>query len=85
MGCRRFHGHLVKVEEAVTLVKEGGLSMPQAARELLRVIRLPAVREQLVAQGAEVSTMPPAEITRFVEVEMKHWAQVVSKAGLKLE
>jgi tripartite-type tricarboxylate transporter receptor subunit TctC len=65
-----------------------GMPAPVLARissELLRVIRLPAVREQLVAQGAEVSTMPPAEITRFVDVEMKHWAQVVSKAGLKLE
>jgi tripartite-type tricarboxylate transporter receptor subunit TctC len=65
-----------------------GMPQPVLARissELLRVIRLPAVREQLVAQGAEVSTMPPAEITRFVEVEMKHWAAVVAKAGLKLE
>jgi tripartite-type tricarboxylate transporter receptor subunit TctC len=66
------------------------MGMPPAvlariSAELLRVIRLPAVREQLVAQGAEVSTMAPPEITRFVEVEMKHWAAVVSKAGLKLE
>ena len=66
------------------------MGMPPAvlariSAELLRVIRLPAVREQLVAQGAEVSTMAPPEITRFVDVEMKHWAAVVSKAGLKLE
>ena len=59
--------------------------LAKISSELLRVIRLPAVREQLVAQGAEVSTMPPAEITRFVDVEIKHWQAVVTKAGLKLE
>jgi len=59
--------------------------LDRISSELLRIIRLPSVREQLVAQGAEVSTMPPAEITRFVDVEMKHWAQVVTKAGIKLE
>ena len=59
--------------------------LAKISSELLRLIRLPAVREQLVAQGAEVSTMPPAEITKFVDVEIKHWQAVVSKAGLKLE
>lgn len=29
--------------------------------------------------------MPPPEINRFVAVEIKHWAAVVAKAGLKLE
>ncbi|MES3001380.1 MAG: tripartite tricarboxylate transporter substrate binding protein [Pseudomonadota bacterium] len=59
--------------------------LAKISSELLRIIRLPAVREQLVAQGAEVSTMPPAEIDKFVSVEMKHWGEVVAKAGLKLE
>ncbi|MFC5497879.1 Bug family tripartite tricarboxylate transporter substrate binding protein [Caenimonas terrae] len=59
--------------------------LSKISSELLRIIRLPAVREQLVAQGAEVSTMPPAEITRFVDTEIRHWQAVVTKAGLKLE
>lgn len=65
-----------------------GMPAPVLARisaELLRIIRLPAVREQLVAQGAEVSTMAPPEMNRFVQVEIKTWAAVVAKAGLKLE
>ena len=65
-----------------------GLPAPLLARlssELLRIIRLPAVREQLVAQGAEVSTMAPAEMARFFETERKNWAAVVAKAGLKLD
>jgi tripartite-type tricarboxylate transporter receptor subunit TctC len=59
--------------------------LARISTELLRIIRLPAVREQLVAQGAEVSTMAPAEISRFVRVEIEHWGQVVAQAGLKLE
>ena len=65
-----------------------GMPAPVLARisaELLRVIRLPAVREQLVAQGAEVSTMAPPEMARFFEAERKNWAAVVAKAGLKLD
>ena len=59
--------------------------MAKISSELLRIIRLPSVREQLVAQGAEVSTMPPAELTKFVDTEIRHWQAVVTKAGLKLE
>ncbi|MES2185135.1 MAG: tripartite tricarboxylate transporter substrate binding protein [Pseudomonadota bacterium] len=65
-----------------------GIPAPLLARisaELVRVIRLPAVREQLVAQGAEVSTMAPADMGRFFETERKTWAAVVAKAGLKLD
>lgn len=65
-----------------------GVPAPVLARistELLRIIRLPAVREQLVAQGAEVSTMTPPEMSKFFEAERKHWAAVVTKAGLKLD
>ena len=65
-----------------------GLPAPMLARlstELLRIIQLPAVRQQLIAQGADISTMPPAEMTRFFETERKSWAAVVAKAGLKLD
>jgi tripartite-type tricarboxylate transporter receptor subunit TctC len=65
-----------------------GLPTPVLARisaELLRVIRLPAVREQLVAQGAEVSTMAPPEFTRWFDAERRSQAAIVAKAGIKLE
>jgi tripartite-type tricarboxylate transporter receptor subunit TctC len=70
------------------MMAPAGLPAPalaQLSAELLRVIRLPAVREQLVAQGAEVSTMAPPEMSRFFETERKGWAAVVAKAGLKLD
>jgi tripartite-type tricarboxylate transporter receptor subunit TctC len=65
-----------------------GMPAPVLARlsaELLRVIRLPAVREQLVAQGAEVSTMAAPDFSRWFEAERKGWAAVVAKAGVKLD
>lgn len=59
--------------------------LARISAELLRVIRLPAVREQLVAQGAEVSTMAPADFSRWFEAERKNWAAVVAKSGVKLD
>jgi tripartite-type tricarboxylate transporter receptor subunit TctC len=53
--------------------------------ELIAVIRSPEVRERLVAQGAEVVTMTPAEFTQFFERERKQWATVVAQGGVKLD
>ena len=53
--------------------------------ELIAVIRSPEVRERLVAQGAEVVTMTPAEFTQFFERERKQWATVVAHGGVKLD
>ena len=55
------------------------------AAELTRIIRSPEVRERLVAQGAEVHTMTPADFSRFFERERKTWAKVVADAGIKLD
>lgn len=53
--------------------------------ELTRIIRSPEVRERLVAQGAEVHTMNPAEFSVFFERERKQWATVVAQGGVKLD
>lgn len=53
--------------------------------ELLRIIRLPAVREMLVSQGAEVSTMSAPDASKFFETERKNWAALVTRTGLKLD
>ena len=70
------------------ILAPAGLPAPVLARlstELQRIIHLPAVREQLTAQGADISTMTPPEMTRFFDTERKGWAAVVAKAGLKLD
>jgi tripartite-type tricarboxylate transporter receptor subunit TctC len=53
--------------------------------ELIRIIRSPEVRERLVSQGAEVTTMTPDAFTSFFERERKHWAAVVAQGGVKLD
>ena len=53
--------------------------------ELTRIIRSPEVRERLVAQGAEVYTMSPADFSTFFERERRNWATVVSQGGIKLD
>ncbi len=58
--------------------------LARLSAELIRIIKLPAIREQLVTQGADISTMPPAEMGRFFETERKSWAAVIAKAGIKL-
>ena len=59
--------------------------LARLSAKLLRLIRLPAVREQLVAQRGEVSTMAPADFSRWFDAERKSWAAVVAKAGVKLD
>jgi tripartite-type tricarboxylate transporter receptor subunit TctC len=53
--------------------------------ELIRIIRSPEVRERLVAQGAEVYTMTPAEFSAFFERERKQWAAVVAAADIRID
>ncbi len=67
-----------------------GPNLPTAALErlngeLIRVIRLPEVREKLSGQGAEIVTQTPAEFVRFFEGERKRWADVVAKANVRLD
>jgi tripartite-type tricarboxylate transporter receptor subunit TctC len=53
--------------------------------ELIKVIRNPDIRAKLSGQGAEVVTMSPAEQDRFFSQERARWADVVAKAGIKLD
>jgi tripartite-type tricarboxylate transporter receptor subunit TctC len=53
--------------------------------ELIRIIHSPEVRARLSAQGAEVSTLSPADFRTFFERERKSWASVVAQGGVKLE
>ena len=49
--------------------------------ELVRIIRSPALRTQLVQAGLEVATTSPAETQAFIARERLRWAQVVQAAG----
>lgn len=53
--------------------------------ELIKVIRSPAIRSRLTAQGAEVVTMTPIEQNQFFERERSRWAVVVKQADVRLD
>jgi tripartite-type tricarboxylate transporter receptor subunit TctC len=53
--------------------------------ELIRIIRSPDIRSRLAGQGAEVVTMTSPEQDQFFNRERIRWAQVVSKANIKLD
>ncbi len=55
------------------------------SKELIRIVRSPEVRSRLSAQGAEVHTMTPLELTQFYERERVKWAAVVAQGGVKLD
>ncbi|MBT9458469.1 MAG: tripartite tricarboxylate transporter substrate binding protein [Burkholderiaceae bacterium] len=59
--------------------------LAKISAELVRIIRSPEVRARLSAQGAEVHTMSPADFSTFFERERKNWADVVTKASIKLD
>lgn len=56
----------------------------RVSAELTRIIRSPEVREKLVAQGAEVYTMTPTELSTFFEKERKNWANVVKQGNVTI-
>lgn len=59
--------------------------LARLSAELTRIIRSPDVRARLSAQGAEVYTMTPTEMTSFFERERKNWAAVVARGNVKLD
>lgn len=61
---------------------------PIAARlhaEFSRVLALPEIRERLAAQGVEVASSTPEQLTALVRAERKLWSRVVREAGIRIE
>ena len=53
--------------------------------EIGRSLGIPEVRDRLVAQGLDVKASTPEEFARFVDSELKKWAGVVKKAGVRID
>ena len=53
--------------------------------EVLRIMRLPDVRDRLNAQGAEPSPLATEEFTAFVKNEVEKWAKVVAATGMTVD
>ena len=53
--------------------------------EVARVLHLPEVKQKLIEQTADPIGSTPEELERIVKVELKRWAEVIGKAGIKGE
>jgi tripartite-type tricarboxylate transporter receptor subunit TctC len=54
-------------------------------KELARVVHLPEVKQKLLEQTADPVGSSPEELGRLVRTELKRWAEVIRKAGIKAE
>ncbi len=53
--------------------------------ELLRVLKMPDVRERLAAAGTEPAGNLPEEYAAMIKTDLAKWAQVIKAAGIKPE
>ena len=68
----------------------GPAGLPPAAvsalsNAALASVQTQEVKDRLFASGVEVRTMPPDEFARFIDTEIKKWAQVVKAAGSRVD
>ena len=54
-------------------------------KEVARVVHLPEVKRELLAQSADPVGSGPEELERVVRAELKSWAAVIHEAGIKPE
>ena len=54
-------------------------------QETAKALNVPAIKEKLLAQGAIPSGNTPAEFAKFIDAEIKKWAQVVKASGAKVD
>lgn len=77
--------------EAVTwigTVAPAGLVQPIVKRlnsEIVRIMRLPEVRERLTGLGAEPLTNTPEDFAAYIKTEIGKWAKVVKASGAVAE
>jgi tripartite-type tricarboxylate transporter receptor subunit TctC len=53
--------------------------------EVVKILKQPSVREQLVAQGAEPVGDSPEEFSRFTQAEIGKWAKIIKISGAKVD
>ena len=53
--------------------------------EVVKILKMPSVREQLAGQGAEAGGDTPEEFGRFTRDEISKWAKIIKISGAKIE
>ncbi|ARP87387.1 Bug family tripartite tricarboxylate transporter substrate binding protein [Bordetella genomosp. 9] len=59
--------------------------LDRLAKSLERIMNVPDLKAKLGEQGAEVVTMTPAEMDKWLAAERQRWAAVVQKADIRLD
>jgi tripartite-type tricarboxylate transporter receptor subunit TctC len=54
-------------------------------REVASALRMPDVRERMLAVGLEPAGQPGEEVTRLIERDLKKWGAVIKRAGIKVD
>ncbi len=54
-------------------------------REIVKILRMPDVRERLAAQGAEPAGNTPEEYAASLKADLARWAKVVKTANIRAE
>ncbi len=57
----------------------------QLHAELVRIVKLPEVKDRLSGDGAEPVGSSPQEFSVYVDAELKKWKSVVIKAGIRAD
>jgi len=52
-------------------------------REVLRVLRLPDIRERIMAEAFEIPLDTPEQFAAHIQADVPRWARVVEQAGIK--
>ena len=54
-------------------------------REVVEILKTPAMRDTLIAQGAGVAYSTPAELTSLMRSETAKWKKVIEIAGVRID
>ena len=53
--------------------------------ETIKILKLPGVTEQLLAQGADPIGNSPQELTKFLQTEIERWTKLIQQANIRAD
>jgi tripartite-type tricarboxylate transporter receptor subunit TctC len=53
--------------------------------EMIRILRLPEVRERMAREGVEPAGTTPEEFAAYIKAEIAKWTLVIKAAGARIE
>jgi tripartite-type tricarboxylate transporter receptor subunit TctC len=70
------------------IVGPANLPRPIVARlheELVRILKLPDIRERILADGSEPVGSAPEDFRQFMLADLAKWAKLVKESGAKMD